>query len=125
MPYRSATAAAIGLIASSVFCLIINWEMLGGVILVVAPLFLVSVVLVFLLETVSASRAWKHVAFISPIAFILGATFYAMWSDAQAIKDTGVCDGSGSVASYIFQAYLFGLAIAYICQIVLDRRANY
>jgi hypothetical protein len=121
---QSAIAAVAGLVASMVFCLIHAWETVGGVALVVAPLFLVSVVLVFLLETASASRVLKHAAFVSPLAFILIVTFYAMWADAQAIKNTGVCDGGGGLALYLLEAYLVGLAIAYVCLIALDRKAG-
>ncbi len=120
MLYQSAVAAAIGLIASLMFCLIEDWEAVGLVV-VLAPLFLVSVVLVFLLEAASASRVLKYAAFASPLAFLLGATFYAMWGDGRGTKDP---DGSGSLALFTLEAYLVGLIIAYICLIALDRKAS-
>ena len=120
--YPLAVSAAIGLIASVVFCLIMAWETVGGVALVVAPLFLVSVVLVFFLEVVSTNKVVKYVAFVFPLALILGATAYAMWCDTQAIKNTGVCDGGGDIAQFVLTAYLVGLATACVCLIALDRR---
>ncbi len=74
MLYQAAVAAVAGLIASLVFSIIIDWETVGGVALVVAPLFLVSVVLVFFLEVASASNMSKYIAFISPLVFPLGVT---------------------------------------------------
>ena len=74
MLYYSATAAAIGLTVSVMFCLIMDRETVGGVALIVAPLFFVSVVLVCFFEVLSASKVVKYAAFVFPLALVLGAT---------------------------------------------------
>jgi hypothetical protein len=124
MLYQSAVAAAIGMVATVLFCLIIDREVVGGVAIVAAPLFFVSVVLVFILEAVSANNAVKLAAFVSPLILVVGATAYAMWVDAQAIKNTGVSDGSGDVARFMLKAYLVGLAIAFVCLVALAQRSG-
>ncbi len=70
---------------------------------------------------VSASNVVKYAAFVSPLVLVVGAAAYAMWVDAQAIKNTGVCDGSGDVAWFMLKAYLVGLVIACVCLIALGR----
>lgn len=122
--YQSVVAAVIGLIASVVFCLIVDRETVGGVALVVAPLFLVSIVLVCVLEVISASKMLKLAAFVPPLVLVVGATAYAMWVDAQAMKNTGVCDGSGDVARFMLKAYLVGLVIASVCLVALSRSSG-
>lgn len=122
MLYQPVIAAAIGLIASVVFCLIMDRETVGGVAFVVAPLFLVSIVLVLVLEAVSANSVVKLGVFISPLVLAVGATAYAMWVDAQAIKNTGVSDGSGDVARFMLKAYLVGLVVASVCLVALVQR---
>ncbi len=124
MLYKSVVAAVAGLIASLVYSIIIDWETVGGVALVIAPLLLVSVVLVFFLEIASASNMAKYIAFISPLVFPLSVTAYAMWCDAQAIKNTGVCDGSGEFARFFLNAYLVGLVIASVSLVILTRRSG-
>ena len=123
MSYQSAVAAAIGLVASVVFCLIVSRETVGGVALVVAPLFFVSIVLVLVFEAASASTTAKLAALVSPLVLAVGATAYAIWIDAQAIKNTGVSDGSGDVARFMLKAYLVGLLVASVCLVVLARRS--
>lgn len=113
--YQSAVAAAIGVLASMLFSLIIDWEIVGGVALVVAPLLLVSVVLVFVLEAVSASYVVKLAAFVSPLVFVLANTVYAMWADS--------CDPIELIARFILEVYGVGLAVATVCLIALTQRA--
>lgn len=117
-------AAVIGFFASVLFSMIIDWETVGGVAIVSTPLFVVSVVLVCALETVSANSIAKLTAFISPLFLAVGAAAYAMWVDAQAIKSTGVSDGSGDVVWFLLKAYLAGLAVASVCLVALVRRGS-
>lgn len=122
MTYQSAVAAVIGLIGSLVFSLLIDGEIVGGVALVVAPLLVTSVVLVFILEAVSANNGVKIAAFVSPLILVVGATAYAMWVELHAVTATGVSDGGGDIARFMLKAYLVGLAIAFVCLIALARR---
>lgn len=122
--YQSAVAGAIGLVASVVFCLIMDCETVGGVALVVAPLFLVSIALVLGLEAASARTTAKLAAFVSPLVLAVGATAYAIWVDAEATKNTGVSDGSGDVARFMLKVYLVGLVLASVCLVALARRSG-
>ena len=123
MRCHSVVAATIGLVASMLYSLIIDWETVGGVALVVSSLFLVSVALVFVLEAVSASYVVKLAAFASPLIFVLATTVNAMWCDAQSIEDSGGCDGAGDVARFFLEAYVIGLAVAFVSVVALSRRA--
>jgi len=114
MRYPSAVAAAIGLVVSMLYSLIIDWEIVGAVALVGAPLFLMSVALVVLLEAVSASNTVKFAGFVAPLVLVLGFTVYTISVES--------CDPVEEIGWFVLQIYLVGLVPAYVSLVALSRR---